>query len=432
MSEYTKWKSAVNGQAKKDAQRIAKNIAFSLGSESKLNSVTSLEIVQWNPLEHCGIALVFNALDRIFPKEDFHAAAHKHLSIATSSQQIHHLSLYGGLCQIGLTASVISKGSTKYRGLLEQIDRTIEHTIGQYLGVVQQGNGEYPTAVYDHISGLSGVAVYLLSRTKGDMPQKALLQILETLVQLSRKNDQGLFGFTTQPEWRRGFLANNSQMENGMVDCGMAHGIVGALSVMSLALSKGVEVEGIRESVRTIADWLITHIMNDEWGIGWPAAVGIIDGQYSTVNNSIAEDGWCYGAPGIAMALLNAGRALGESEFSAYAIEALRSGNRRAQTQRILHRSPALCHGLAGMCQINLRFWHETNNEEFHKSAIQWFEELMNTHSESYVLGFREVDWRERPFDSPMFLSGASGIALNLLAVSSEVEPFWDSFLMMS
>jgi hypothetical protein len=113
----------------------------------------------------------------------------------------------------------------------------------------------------------------------------------------------------------------------------------------------------------------------------------------------------------------------------------------RAAAQRPIDRRSildgGLCHGAAALMQIYSRLWQATGEELFAEAARRWFEELLIMRQPGLgVAGFRtavprgeQIGWRD---DDTSFLTGAAGIALALLAATSDLEPAWDRALLLS
>jgi lantibiotic modifying enzyme len=151
-----------------------------------------------------------------------------------------------------------------------------------------------------------------------------------------------------------------------------------------------------------------------------------------------ARTAWCYGDPGIALALLAAGRAAGEP---AWEREALALGHAIARRPpEICHVEDAgLCHGAAGLGHVLNRLYQATGDPELLAAARAWFERAFTYWEPGRGIGgflaytppegdFDRLVWNE----DPGFLTGSAGIALTLLAATSDVEPAWDRLLLLS
>jgi hypothetical protein len=144
---------------------------------------------------------------------------------------------------------------------------------------------------------------------------------------------------------------------------------------------------------------------------------------------------WCYGDPGIAVALLVAARGSGESSWERMAIDIARPAAERApETSRVV--DAGLCHGAAGLGHLFNRMYQSTGEALFKKAAMFWLERALEMRRpEGGVGGFfahRIVDGKAEWFSDPGLLNGAAGIALALLSAITPVEPAWDRMFLVS
>ena len=97
-----------------------------------------------------------------------------------------------------------------------------------------------------------------------------------------------------------------------------------------------------------------------------------------------------------------------------------------------MDRSPGLCHGIAGLLEITLRFAHDTGDPEFAAVAAELTGQLLAMHEPDRPFGYRARDDKGAKVDQPGLLDGAAGVALTLLAAATGVEPGWDGMLLLS
>ena len=184
--------------------------------------------------------------------------------------------------------------------------------------------------------------------------------------------------------------ATAAQYPNGNLNCGLAHGIPGPLAVMALALSDDAPIVGLHDAVGVSAEWLTRHRCDDRWGINWPAMVTLPDTQAGL--DEPARAAWCYGTPGVARAIWLAGSALGDERLRALAVESMAGVYRRPIAVRQID-SPTFCHGVAGLLQITLRFWHDTGLPLFAEAAADLTDQLIGAYEpDDSLLGFRSVE----------------------------------------
>jgi hypothetical protein len=111
---------------------------------------------------------------------------------------------------------------------------------------------------------------------------------------------------------------------------------------------------------------------------------------------------------------------------------ALRAAARQGPDARVA--DAALCHGAAGVAHCFNRIFQATRNPLFMDAATSWFARCleMTPPGEGFeslkVWDNKNARWEVKPG----LLEGAAGIALALLAATTEVEPQWDAALLIS
>jgi hypothetical protein len=222
-----------------------------------------------------------------------------------------------------------------------------------------------------------------------------------------------------------------SHYPHGNLNCGLAHGIPGPLAVMAMALEAGSgDMDGLRRATADASAWLVAHRRHDEWGVNWPAMVSLPEPPADP--DAPSRTAWCYGSPGVARSLWLAGRALGDTSLQALAVEAMEAVYRRPVPVRNID-SPTFCHGVAGLLQVTLRFWHDTRFDAFARAAAELAGQLLDSYDPDHtLLGFRHLEPGRNAVDQPGLLDGAPGVALALLAAATDVEPVWDRLFLLA
>jgi len=94
--------------------------------------------------------------------------------------------------------------------------------------------------------------------------------------------------------------------------------------------------------------------------------------------------------------------------------------------------SPTVCHGVAGLLAITLRFAADTGRAEFERAATDLVRQLVAAFEPESTFGYRNLEPSGGRVDHPGLLDGAAGVALALLAATTAVEPRWDRVLLLS
>jgi lantibiotic modifying enzyme len=382
-----------------------------------------------------GIALMCSYLDACFPRDGWDVTAHHFIASAASAAEragYQHCGLFSGLSGLAFAAWCLSRGGSRYQKLLLTIEdsllpRAIE--LAHRLVPVRPGMS---FSEFDVISGLSGVAAYLLCRRDRPEAAAALREVLESLVRLTRANG-------SLPSWYTPveFLVDETMVAmypNGNLNCGLAHGIPGPLTVMALARQHDVDVSGLTEAIVTITDWLLAQRIEDPWGVNWPSAVPAgagEDDRDTTFASVTSRAAWCYGSPGVIRALWQAGKALDDQPLCELAVAALEDVFRRPIAERRID-SPTFCHGVAGLLQITLRMANDTGTPSLVTAARDLSAQLLSAYDPGHVLGYYSLEPGGTQVDQPGLLDGAPGVALVLLAAATDVAPAWDRLFLLS
>lgn len=129
----------------------------------------------------------------------------------------------------------------------------------------------------------------------------------------------------------------------------------------------------------------------------------------------------------VARSLWLAGCALSDQQLRQVAVEAIEGVFRSLISEHSIP-SAHLCHGVAGLLQICLRFAHECDSMLVQEQIPLLVEQILDAFHPEFVVGFRNVD-RDQQIDDPTWLNGAVGIAMTLLAASTPAPPNWDRAL---
>ncbi len=178
---------------------------------------------------------------------------------------------------------------------------------------------------FDLASGLVGFGLYGLSR--GARGRAIAERALHHLRGFAREDTGGL-GFFTPPA-----LLPPHQREvapDGLYMLGVAHGGAGAIGFLAGCVA--ADVAGAQALLEPAVGWLLAR----RTAGGFHLVHGVDSPLY---------DGWCHGAPGIALVLDAAGRAAGMSAWRESALAIAREAAARTTGAT----GGGLCHGAAGL-----------------------------------------------------------------------------------
>jgi hypothetical protein len=436
------WVPVLDADRRADAVAVARDVVTRASDPARIAEALAAagaqtrypESLRWTAYTigqgDAGLALMCAGLDAWSPGEGWDEVAHGFLTAAVRAAERRPRmspSLFGGLSGLAFATAALSADGTRYRRLLASLDDALAPAAAALGDGLCAGDGQGPVSDFDVITGASGVGAYLLRRD----PHGLLPKLLEGLVVLAEPRG-GPPRWMTPPEQ----LSDPSmarEFPSGNLNCGLAHGIPGPLALLALSLRGGVTVPGQADAVRRLADWLMGHRADDRWGVNWPSVVPVASpGQRDDPGRPLpARSAWCYGSPGVARTLWFAGEALDDQGLRDIAVEAMRAVFRRPIPERRIE-SPTLCHGVAGLLQVVVRFANDTGLPFFSAAATELVDELLAAYEPDRPLAFASIEPGGNAVDRAGLLDGAPGVAMALLAAATDTEPTWDRLFLLS
>jgi hypothetical protein len=368
-----------------------------------------------------GLALVCGELERYFPGEGWDRCAQDYMTVAlaSTSQRALGPSLFSGLAGVGFVAESLSRRGTRYRALLGEVDRALALPVRR---LSERLSNTYGCRVdeFDLVMGGAGISLYLINRRHVPDAKEMLLQLLTALAKISTA--QSFYpSWHTPPKQQMRSICR--RFPKGSLNCGLAHGIPGVLSALSIAIIEGIVHKSFLQAIRANAKWIIDNAISDEWGPNWAAALPLERSSRKSIRPCRAA--WCYGAPGIARALWLAGRATHDSELSEYAANAWRAFLRRPRSRWGMH-SVTFCHGFAGILQIARRFASECPSIVNSEIVQRLSRDIELSCFPKASFGFFDTMPDGSRIERPGVLQGAAGVLLTLLGATSKAESTWD------
>jgi len=320
-------------------------------------------------------------------------------------------SLYGGVAGAGFALAHISDDVDEFLG---GIDDTLVEMLRP---------DDWP-GDYDLIQGLVGLAVYFLERLRSPSGEAAaragLARIVEHLDALAVERPPGVAWWTRRerlPELQR------RQVPDGNFNCGLAHGVPGVIAVLGRIATSPAATPRARALCEGAIRW--------QWAQALPPSP---NGQFPSHQADgrapeRARTAWCYGDPGVAIAILGASARLGLP--TAPALELGRASATRDPAMTAV-RDAALCHGAAGLGHLFNRMFQTSGDPVLRDGARAWFERALAMarpgHGVGGYLAYRPAGQPELALGD--VLEGAAGIGLALIAAVHPEEPGWDRILL--
>ena len=311
--------------------------------------------------------------------------------------------LYGGAAHAGWTAVQLSRGYGLDVSGLTAFDALI-------LGWIEN----YPAdRTVDLPMGLLGLGVYGLIHPVEATREKFTSAVLDLIEDRAERADGGLF--------LRSAPARAAEHPAASIishcDLGVAHGNAGLVSYLASVVLAGLSSADRAESMlRGAVSWLLRQRVDLDGSV-FPQAV---ESRYVP-----ARSAWCYGDPGIALALAVAARATGFADAAGAAREAAAAAIDRAPAMARVT-DPCLCHGAAGLVWFGRRAGSDFALHGVESYTDHWFGYLRDARGEGALRYLAPGGLRP---DSS-FLEGDLGVALACLFLAKGGSPEWQQRLL--
>jgi hypothetical protein len=403
----------LEGAERERALAIAREIGDAVRADAYAHLGPSLASGQ------AGLALLFGYLDQALPDSGYGDVSGDYLETAfTALGKLPSPSLYSGALGLGFAIQHLSFLFG------EADDDPLEELDSWALSLVERPADDLPE--YDLISGWVGVGAYALERLPRPRAEELLERVVERILALAERSEQGLawrHRVELLPAWQR------PSFPQGWYNLGVAHGVPGIVALAGECVRAGVATARCREILQGLLPWMEKQQIPGRGGFPTQVAPG--------TNSGPARSAWCYGDPGVAIALLGAGGAAGNEEWRGWALDLARKVTKRADHEHGVV-DAMLCHGTVGLAHIFNRFFQATREPVFADAARRWFDKTLALRKpgtgvagfSSYEPGAAGEDPRTWWKANPGILTGAAGVALALVAGASSVAPNWDRMLM--
>ena len=306
-----------------------------------------------------------------------------------------------GLCggQAGLLAGVYAARELQPR--LAIFGHRLARSLAQALAV-QRRQAEIGWEDYDLISGPAG-AVLALTMDPA-CPTELIRPGARLLARACDRDDLGgLRVGSYHGEELRGW-------NHGRINTGVAHGVAGVVAALRAACEFMGSPQELTVPLERACQWLAAQVYKDDRGVLiWSPAA--LEGDLRPLEGN-PRQAWCYGTPGVAWTLWDAGRVLGSDELKVVATEAMTSFCLAFEEERYLYSAKdaawdglGFCHGAAGILMVADAFTQHADLAPAHELRDRVLHRLLGR--------LREVP--QMAEERMMLLNGATGVLAALL-----------------
>lgn len=279
---------------------------------------------------------------------------------------------------------------------------------------------------YDLLYGLVGRGVYALDRLSAPTATPLLAAVVDRLAARAERRPDGITWWTPPAHIDRA-----DEFPHGRYNLGLAHGVPGVVGFLGLVCAAGIATATVRPLLDGAVAWRLAQRLDHRPGPSFRHYVG------TGIKPRPPRLAWCYGDPGVAAALLVAARAVGRPDWEREAIGiALHAADAPPEACGIV--DAPFCHGALGVGHLFNRLVQATGRPRLAETARFWLERGLAMRRPGGKLGgFHALvaDGSGRPTRRVAFrrlLIGSAGIGLALLAATTDVEPAWDRFFLLS
>jgi hypothetical protein len=341
------------------------------------------------------------------------------LAVAGCNAGFRGLALHGGYCGVAW----MGRHCAPLLGSDGELD-DVGDTFADIAAVATADEGEF-----DLISGLAGLGVYCVkvmeSVPTGSGTYRHARACFEVMVRRLLKT-----GMTTEHHdltWCTPARVRAGRRFAAAFDLGMAHGAAGVVAMAAQGLAAGADSAELRELLGRTCGWLLRQRRPGEPSASeYPSKILLADGTLP------AGFAWCYGDPGVGIALLQAGRTAGHQGWTAEGIRILQRAAALCvdePQERWQDAALGLCHGPGGLAHLFNRAYQTTGMASLAEAArglvgrMLW---LRDRPPGGFLTRPRPQGELGRD-DS--FMTGAIGGALVLCAALYDAEPTWDRLI---
>jgi hypothetical protein len=330
--------------------------------------------------------------------------------------------LWSGAPALALVTAIAATSRThlaRARTRLDEVTtRLTRRRVDQAQARIDQGKRP-PLAEFDLIQGLTGLAVYHLhTHPDAAITRQVLAYLVRLPLPLPGDPDRLPGWWTDQSPHSR----LDPAFPGGHLNLGVAHGISAPLAVLSLAVLRGVTVNGHTDAIGRMCAVLDAYRRTGPAGAWWPYY--LTPQQWETGPTTDAVTGqrptWCYGTPGLARAQQLAGLALNDPNRRAMAEQSM-AHCLRDPSQLDTLTDLGLCHGWAGLLHCAWRINTDAPGTPLDADLDRIAATLLD-----------RLEHDDHP--DPEFLDGRAGIALALHTYATGTAPGvpWDAHLALA
>lgn len=272
---------------------------------------------------------------------------------------------------------------------------------------------------YDCIAGISGILYYLLDVVDIDQNLNMLTPMVNYLIYLTKFHKYGGYLISNFHIPKENLYTDLEKRlyQNGYLNLGLSHGMLGPLLAMSKAKLKGLETTELSKAIETINTIYNRFMKFIDRRPVWPCYIAPmeyiknLEPQYTSLLK-IQRSSWCYGnvsiARGFHMLHKNNKNYSMAAKYMDYLIEIIDTPIKNYNLD-----NPGICHGFASIIAIGAYAYDNYKSERLLLSTNRCISEIQKR---AYNENLTPNDMIDKYFEMDIsLLQGAGGLTAALL-----------------
>jgi hypothetical protein len=316
-----------------------------------------------------------------------------------------------GIAGVGFMLNYMQKATGHNIQLIKELSDLLDRLM---MSFYKQHNSHYDM---DFLHGSAGILVSWLNK-KG-----ASAQVREEIRILMPKYVKAVNAYLDG--------LNDPAAEKKIVNCGMAHGLISQIMILSLYTTKFKDAAYIPLIQRLVK--LLVSVQADSdnhMDSNFPSIVNLSD--LKPDNKYRVPLGWCYGDTVVSIGLAKAGEVLNDRQMINQAYQVAARSMLRETNQQAIVVDASFCHGSSSIAHTYNKWRWQSNTTTFDAAYQKWIERTLELCQYTDGIGGYKKFEGDKFTPEAGLLDGAAGVALVLSDYLYEQKSNWDAVFLLS
>lgn len=341
----------------------------------------------------------------------------------------HQIAMVGGLGYRCFAVNAFCARANLLQGFSHSLNRLLFTALDHTLNELK--NGPMFDRNYDAISGISGTLYYLLDYSESQEENRSLIRCAEYLLSLTQDREfcgKPVIGFHVPQENQIPDIDRES-FQDGSINFGLAHGMLGPLIALAKAHAKGFAVDGLKEGIERLYHLYETYQSKKGIVPYWPGKITVEEYRAGTSSAEHLHQkcSWCYGNIGILRGLQKVAAYMNWPAREQRYIAAMQSFFAQDIKDYNLI-SPSLCHGFSSLAAVQTCAYAGYRDPKLLWNLERNVREIIKGYRKSNAREVNLTDiqnklvWVEGYLKDLSLLTGSVGIAITLLSLKGTIQ----------